>query len=96
MKGAMGYAEDLYEKALPFMNAAAEELGKLIAETLSSLGDPYLVRARVESHRIKTFSSLQRKATEKYWTIDKALQEATDLESELFLVGIEAAPISVV
>lgn len=75
----MGNAEDKYEKMLPFMDAASKELGKLLTEALSNLGDPHLVRARVDSRRIKTLASLKRKAGEHSWTVENALDKAIDL-----------------
>ncbi len=75
----MGSEEEQYQKVLPFMEEAAKLLGKHIGGALAALGDPYLVRGRVDSHRIKRPESIKRKAKRKKWTFDEALEKATDL-----------------
>lgn len=49
--------EQEYEGALPLLDAAATEIGRRIRAALPNLGDPLLVRSRVEPHRIKKVGS---------------------------------------
>jgi len=71
--------DELYQEAQPFLEEAARLLGQRLLNAFRKLGDPYLVRARVDSSRIKPLTSIQRKARSKRWTFEQALERCTDL-----------------
>lgn len=50
-----------------------------IERAVDELGDPYLIRAQLSRPRIKSASSLRRKAQEQGWTFEQALSKAQDL-----------------
>jgi len=71
-------AEDLYSRALRLAKALQSDLEGRVNRTFRALGDPYLVRARLVSSRIKSESSLDRKAKVKGWTPEEAVERAED------------------
>jgi ppGpp synthetase/RelA/SpoT-type nucleotidyltranferase len=71
--------DDQYNSHLPFLKEALRVLGERLADAFGRLGDPYLVRARIEDRRIKPQASVTRKARKKRWTFSQALEKCPDL-----------------
>lgn len=61
-------AEDKYAGAIRLAKALKNDLEERLNRTLRELGDPYLVRARLVSSRIKSQASLEQKSKAKEWT----------------------------
>ena len=55
------------------------DLKERIAHAVGALGDPYLVRARMDEPRIKSHQSLARKARQKGWSFQKTLSKVQDI-----------------
>ncbi len=70
---------ETYDALLPELQEVARLLETRIATALDRVGDPYLVRARIDEPRIKTFESIEAKARRKGAPLDKALFEIGDL-----------------
>jgi ppGpp synthetase/RelA/SpoT-type nucleotidyltranferase len=68
----------VYEKYRDLANVAIEAIETSIQNALRDLGDPYLVRAALDSFRIKSFDRLKQKAARFRWTIDQACKKAQD------------------
>lgn len=71
--------EQAYAEAYRLARLARAELKTQIDAALQKLGDPHLIRARVARSRVKTLSSLRRKAVEHGWSIPQALANARDM-----------------
>jgi putative GTP pyrophosphokinase len=70
---------DRYNSHLPLLNEALRIFGERLADAFGHLGDPYLVRARIEGRRIKPLTSVSRKARRKGWGFAEALEKCPDL-----------------
>jgi len=70
--------EGTYSRALRLAKALQNDLEERVNRSFRDLGDPYLVRARLVSTRIKSESSLQRKAKAKGWSPEQAVERAED------------------
>jgi len=70
--------ESEYSKFRRLAEYAASDILTTIQEVLNGMGDPFLFRARIDPWRIKSESSLARKAKERGWSPAKALREASD------------------
>jgi ppGpp synthetase/RelA/SpoT-type nucleotidyltranferase len=68
-----------YERVTALAELASQAVRKHIEQALRALGDPYLVRGRIEESRIKSLASVRRKAQQRRWTFDQALRTAEDL-----------------
>ncbi len=68
-----------YKEILPYCKAASKEVRKHIRYALNKLGDPYLVRAHIDSCRVKEIDSIQRKAKDNKWSFPQALSNLNDL-----------------
>jgi len=68
-----------YSKAKPLLDAALTHITQLIESTFKDLGDPDLIRARIDKARIKSVPSLQRKAKAHGWSNDEVLEKTSDL-----------------
>lgn len=71
--------DKIYNKTHRLAVIALTDLQTKISEAVEALGDPYLIRARLTEPRIKSPSSLRRKAQQRGWTFAKALLKAQDL-----------------
>ena len=77
--GSSGQDETLlYQRAKRLASLLLPDIEKRLKNALITLGDPYLVRARIEPSRIKELHSLKRKASQKEWDLEEALTKATD------------------
>jgi ppGpp synthetase/RelA/SpoT-type nucleotidyltranferase len=70
---------EAYEKVKRLAKVAKKDLQKKVATVIDGLGDPYLVRAKPVESRIKSPSSLARKAKQQRWSFAEALFTAQDL-----------------
>lgn len=68
-----------YLKVRALAEPALAHLRQKIEQAASGLGDPYLVRASVAAARIKSPSSLARKAQQRGWDFEEALSKVQDL-----------------
>lgn len=69
----------LYQRARSLSETALPNLQKRLNEILRGLGDPYLIRARIDHPRIKSIASLRRKAAQRSWeTLSEALTRTED------------------
>jgi ppGpp synthetase/RelA/SpoT-type nucleotidyltranferase len=68
-----------YDRAQRLADLVLADLRKRIGEAVGALGDPYLVRAKLADQRIKTRSSLTRKARQQGWTFSETLSKAQDV-----------------
>src|ERR1700694_3989668 len=75
----MASDDEKYQNTLRLAEVAAQEIRRLIQEALGRLGDPYLIRARIDPWRPKSLTSLARKARQRGWDFDKALERAEDI-----------------
>src|SRR5713101_901524 len=71
--------EQIYGNAIPLLELAEKAVGRRIQEAFRRLGDPFLVRQKVQEHRIKSFKSLQRKAKDRKWSMTQAIAQANDM-----------------
>jgi ppGpp synthetase/RelA/SpoT-type nucleotidyltranferase len=71
--------EHEYSDAFPLLELAAADLGRRIGKALRALGDPMLIRGRVEANRIKQIDSIQRKAKGHGWSFVEGLEKSGDL-----------------
>lgn len=71
--------EAVYEEAHRLATLAITDLERQIGSSLTKLGDPHLIRARMSPPRIKTLESLRRKAAEREWSVSQALARARDV-----------------
>jgi ppGpp synthetase/RelA/SpoT-type nucleotidyltranferase len=71
--------EQIYGNAIPLLELAEKAVGRRIQEAFRRLGDPFLVRQKVQEHRIKSFKSLQRKAKDRKWSMTQAIAQANDI-----------------
>lgn len=74
----MGDFERTYEAIQQRAGAALPGIQDRIKRLLGGLGDPYLVRAKVESPRVKSDQSLARKAQSHGWDLDEAITTTSD------------------
>jgi ppGpp synthetase/RelA/SpoT-type nucleotidyltranferase len=65
--------------ALRLAKIAQEQVVEAIARARAELGSPELVRGRMDEPRVKSQSSINRKAKERGWTGDQAVRECEDL-----------------
>ena len=75
----MSVEQAWYKEILPFCKAASKEVRKQIRYALTKLGDPYLVRAHIDSCRVKEIDSIRRKARSNKWSFQQALNNVNDL-----------------
>lgn len=68
-----------YEACRRLAEIVERDLSAQIAAALRRVGDPNLVRAEPSRPRIKSFDSLNRKASKKGWKGKAAIENATDL-----------------
>jgi hypothetical protein len=71
--------ERAYKRVLRLAELGLTDLSKRLVEAVGALGDPYLVRARIAEPRIKSPSSLMRKAGLQGWKFLDALSRASDV-----------------
>lgn len=77
--GSSGQDEALlYQRTKRLANLLSPDIEKRLQNALRSLGDPFLVRARIEASRIKELLSMKRKASQKGWGLEEALTKAAD------------------
>jgi len=57
----------------------AQDILQRIQDALRELGDPYFIRAGVDSWRVKASASLARKAAQHGWARDQAISKAQDV-----------------
>lgn len=67
-----------YQSAKRLAEHAARDILAKIQAVLGGMGDPFLFRARVDTWRVKSESSLARKARQRKWDLRKAFREASD------------------
>jgi len=67
-----------YSRIQRLAELIAQDVLRHIQNALRGLGDPHFIRAGVDSWRIKTASSLRRKAHQQNWTFSQALAKAQD------------------
>lgn len=70
---------EVYSKVRSLAEHALAELRQRILKAVGALGDPNLVRARLADPRIKSPSSLMRKAQQHGWSFKESLSKAWDL-----------------
>jgi ppGpp synthetase/RelA/SpoT-type nucleotidyltranferase len=70
--------ESEYLKFRRLAEYAASDILTKIQEVLNEMGDPFLFRARIDPWRIKSESSIARKAKERGWSPARALRETSD------------------
>lgn len=68
-----------HREVLPLVEVAKGVLEKMLAQAIGGIGDPFLVRARLDPPRIKTPASIGRKARRDKRTADEALPQTPDL-----------------
>jgi ppGpp synthetase/RelA/SpoT-type nucleotidyltranferase len=68
-----------YRGILRLAQAVQRDVAERITGVLDALSDPYLMRARVESTRIKELSSIRRKASQHGWSFREAASKARDI-----------------
>lgn len=61
------------------LKRAERDLRKILKETISSIEDRYLVRAKIENIRIKSFPSFRQKVTKNNWSIEESFWRCSDL-----------------
>jgi len=71
--------DEAYERQYPVLERAAARLRALLRDVAASIGDRKLVRAKIESVRIKKLPSLRRKARKLVWDAETALHTCSDL-----------------
>lgn len=71
-------AGDTYSRAVRLAKALQNDMEERLNRTFRNLGDPYLVRARLVSSRVKSQSSLDGKAQARGWTSEQAVERAED------------------
>jgi len=71
--------EKAYKMTHRLATLAVADLRNKISEAVGALGDPYLIRARLTEPRIKSRSSLIRKAQKFRWTFSQSVSKAQDL-----------------
>jgi ppGpp synthetase/RelA/SpoT-type nucleotidyltranferase len=72
-------SEDLYARTRRLAKALQDTFEERLKGIFNELGDPYLVRASHARPRIKSQSSLERKAKAKGWTPAESFERAEDL-----------------
>ena len=68
-----------YTNRKPALRRVRDRLRSILKEVVRTIEDKDLVRARVHRIRIKSLSSLQRKAERQDWGVDEALRDCNDL-----------------
>jgi len=75
----MSVLNDIYDRRMPALDRACRQLRSILREVVAAIEDKTLVRAEVRSVRLKTFSSIERKAAAKGWKAEDALSACSDL-----------------
>ena len=73
------YEPEAYSRVISLAEHVRADLTQKILKAVGDLGDPNLVRARLAGSRIKSLSSLKRKAQQHGWSFEESLSEAQDL-----------------
>jgi ppGpp synthetase/RelA/SpoT-type nucleotidyltranferase len=71
--------EEDYEQRRPALEQASHKLASILAEVVAAIEDKTLVRADVRSVRLKSLSSIERKAAVRGWKAHEALLACSDL-----------------
>lgn len=71
-------AIEKYARAHELTRAAADRIRQSLLKALREIGNPELVRASLRKPRIKTLMSVARKANEKGWTVEEAIEKCCD------------------
>ena len=69
----------IYRQNGPALERAEEYLQEILKKTISSIEDKDIVRAEIQSTRIKEYSSLKRKVVKNNWAIKRAFKKCGDL-----------------
>jgi ppGpp synthetase/RelA/SpoT-type nucleotidyltranferase len=77
--GADQRESEAYSRVRSLAELALVDLRQRILKAVGALGDPNLVRARLTDPRIKSPSSLRRKAQQHGWSFEEALSKTWDL-----------------
>jgi ppGpp synthetase/RelA/SpoT-type nucleotidyltranferase len=67
-----------YRKAVELADAIVRRIGGLLTSSLEKVGSPDLVKGVLDKPRIKRLSSLTRKAKQRNWSIDDAIEKCWD------------------
>jgi putative GTP pyrophosphokinase len=68
-----------YDDAVRLATIAESQVKGALVKALAELGSPELVRGRLDEPRVKSQSSLDRKAKERRWTSQQAIEQCEDL-----------------
>src|SRR2546427_1083257 len=67
-----------YEKAVKLAENVVSRVGTLLSAALGRVGNPELVRGTLEKPRLKELSSIVRKAKERGWSVEDAIERCWD------------------
>jgi len=67
-----------YIKAVELADVVVRRIGALLASSLEKVGSPDLVKGVLDKPRIKLLSSLARKAKQRKWSIEEAIEKCWD------------------
>jgi len=71
--------EEEYKSLKPILNKSLAELKRIIIAQLGKVQNPKLVRIRLTEERVKSLTSLWKKAQKKEWKVQAILEEIKDL-----------------
>lgn len=71
-------AEAKYRRAVQLAENVANQMERVLSTALRRLGNPDLVRAALGKPRTKELASLARKAVDRKWTIEEAIEKCGD------------------
>jgi ppGpp synthetase/RelA/SpoT-type nucleotidyltranferase len=74
----MAEKNEKYVRAINLADTVIAQIGKLLSTALEEIGNPALVKAVLDKPRVKPLSSISRKAQERGWSIDDAIEKCWD------------------
>jgi ppGpp synthetase/RelA/SpoT-type nucleotidyltranferase len=78
LQTVMGDAAEKYGKAVELADTIVRRVGKVLSAALEQIGNPHLVKAVFDKPRIKLFPGVARKAQERGWSPDEAIEKCGD------------------
>jgi ppGpp synthetase/RelA/SpoT-type nucleotidyltranferase len=74
----MGDAAEKYAKAFELADTVVRRIGKMLSTALEQIGNPHLVKAVFDKPRIKLLPGVARKAEERGWSPEEAIEKCGD------------------
>jgi len=74
----MAEGTEKYKKAFHLADSIVRRIGHILSSAMERVGNPDLVKGGLDRPRIKTLESVARKAEEKRWSVDEAIEKCWD------------------